>query len=253
MTKKQAELVTIFVVAAMISIVVAAITSVFKGGGVEAMPLPELNFAAIAQLQGSNGTYGVVGWVSPTPPPTPTNTPAPTATPVIIATPAPALIPTDEPTNTPAPTDTPVVVYVYPTAVATEAPAPLPTDTPAPAWEFTAVSMMYYTEDNYPAIRAAVYENGNPAPGRWLVVYHDGVEVGRAESVNSMAQAGTGTAWTDDDYPYNAEVKFYEYNPQTWVGVWAVELRNGASIPVSDSTVFTLQQDRQEVSLEFRK
>lgn len=250
MTQFQARLLYALAVITLGAMLVSSIASLLPSQG-RTMPLPDLDFAAIARLQGSDGTYGVVGWVSPTPAPTATQTPAPTDTPVIIATPAPAIIPTDAPTPEPTQTPAPVVVYVYPTEVDT--PTAEPTPTLAPAWEFVAVSMAYHTEVNYPAIRASITENGNPAPGRWLVVFKDGIEVGRAESVNVMAQAGTGTVWTDDDYLYNVEVKWYEYNPQTWVGVWAVELRNGANVPVGESTVFTLQQEQQEVEIAYVK
>lgn len=250
MTKLQAKVLYGMAIMTLVAMLLSSIASLLPSRG-SSIPLPPIDFVALARVQGADGSYSVSSWPTFTPAPPATATPAPTATPLIIATPAPAIILTDAPTPEPTQTPAPVVVYVYPTEVDT--PTAEPTPTLAPAWEFVAVSMAYHTEVNFPAIRASVTENGNPAPGRWLVVFKDGVEVGRAESVNVMAQAGTGTAWTDDDYPYNVEVKFFEHNPQTWVGVWAVELRNGANVPVGESTVFTLQQEQQEVAIEYVK
>lgn len=140
--------------------------------------------------------------------------------------------------------------------------AAVPTATPAPvvapvvevvAQDFIASYPNFLPEANHPAFYAQVMQNGNAAPGRWCVVFHDQIEVGRAETANVLDETNKGTPWEDDNYAFNCEVKFYQHNDQSEVGTWHVELRDGAGSVIGRSVDFTIPSDRQQVWLSFLK
>lgn len=143
------------------------------------------------------------------------------------------------------------VAVVPPTATPApmiEQPAPV-----APSYQFFGSYPNFFPEANYPAIYVQVMQNGNPAPGRWCVVFKDDKEIGRAQSINVLDETNKGTPWEDDNYVYNCEVKFHEHNEQSWPGSWRIELWDGAGTVLGVSERFTMQQDKQQVWLSFSK
>lgn len=134
---------------------------------------------------------------------------------------------------------------------ATPTPEPVAVADQPPAFPFVQSSMQLESEVNYPAFYAKVAQNDNPAPDRWCVVYHDGKEVGRDKSINVFSMSNQGTPWTGDDHPYNCEIKFHQFNPQPWTGLWVVELQDGAGIAVGRSDIFTINQYYQQAWIEF--
>lgn len=133
----------------------------------------------------------------------------------------------------------------------TPTPEPVTVVEQAPAFPFVQSSMQLESEVNYPAFYAKVAQNGNPAPDRWCVVYHDGKEVGRAKSINVFSMSNQGTPWTGDDHPYNCEIKFHQFNPQPWTGLWVMEIQDGVGITVGRSDIFTINQYYQQAWIEF--
>lgn len=149
----------------------------------------------------------------------------------------------------------PVVTINTAQPVAQQPPTPTPepvavADQP-PAFPFVQSSMQLESEVNYPAFYAKVAQNGNPAPDRWCVVFHDGIEVGRSKSINVFSMSNQGTPWDGDDHQYNCEVKFHVHNPQPWPGVWVIEIQDGAGITVGRSDIFTINQYYQQAWIEF--
>jgi hypothetical protein len=144
------------------------------------------------------------------------------------------------------------ISVAQPVAVApTAAPPPDPPMDAAPGYQFIASVPLLQTEANNPAFYFQIEQNQNPAPGRWCVVFHNGTEVGRAQSVNVFDTANKGTPWTDDDRPYNCEVKFFDGNPQTWTGTWVVEVQDGAGSVIGRTDPFVLTQTEQQVWILF--
>jgi hypothetical protein len=141
--------------------------------------------------------------------------------------------------------------------VAAAAP-PTPAPTVAPVVEATAqqysasaIPVQLQPEANYPAFYVAVSQNNEPADGRWCVIFHDGVEVGRDRSVPVFDLTNKGTPWQDDDKRYNCSVKFGQHNPQNWIGTWAIELWDGTGMVIGRNDPFTLAQDMQQAWIEF--
>lgn len=135
-------------------------------------------------------------------------------------------------------------------------PTPAPTVAPvveAPPQQYSAstIPVQLQPEANYPAFYVAVSQNNEPADGRWCVIFHDGVEVGRDRSVPLFDLTNKGTPWTEDDKRYNCSVKFGQFNPQNWIGTWVIELRDGAGVVIGRSAPFTLAQNMQQVWIEF--
>lgn len=123
----------------------------------------------------------------------------------------------------------------------------------APSYQFFGSYPNFFPEANYPAFYVQVMQNGNPAPGRWCVVFKDDKEIGRAQSINVLDETNKGTPWEDDNYAFNCEVKFHEHNEQSWPGLWRIELWDGAGSVLGASESFTMQQDKQQVWLSFSK
>ncbi len=135
-------------------------------------------------------------------------------------------------------------------------PTPAPTTAPvveAPPQQYSAstIPVQLQPEANYPAFYVAVSQNNEPADGRWCVIFHDGAEVGRDRSVPVFDLTNKGTPWQDDDKRYNCSVKFGQFNPQTWIGTWVIELWDGAGVVIGRSEPFTLAQDMQQAWITF--
>ena len=150
------------------------------------------------------------------------------------------------------------VAQPAPAAAQPVAEVPAPTQAPSepaaaaePSYQFLASFPTLQSEANNPAFYIQIDQNGNPAPGRWCVVFHDGEEVGRAQSLNVLDTANKGTPWDGDDRDYNCEVKFFAHNPQSWPGTWVVEVQDGAGTVIGRSQPFTLTQTEQQAWIFF--